>query len=124
MSRHRFAVRAAVALVALACFGTGARSAGSLPARDPVDTLGSRDVEVLLKFEMQPLSRILEALRAAAGFRLEIEGDLSTPATVALDRRTPVREVLADLASRYGLRYEVPNKDTLVVHAAKTAAGS
>ena len=80
-------------------------------------TLASKDVPITMRFEGVPLGNILDALRRAAEFKIEGEEDLEAPASVVADH-TPLQQVLAILATRYGLRYEVPEPGTLVVRSA------
>jgi hypothetical protein len=80
--------------------------------------LEAKDVEMTMRFEGVPLGNIFQALRAAGGFKLEGASGLDAPANLYADH-TPLQQLLAVLALKHGLTYEVPDEGTLVVRRAR-----
>lgn len=91
---------------------------GSAPAPDPLDHLKGMDLKVALKFERQPLPKILMAVGAAAGIEVETDAALADVVATVDEGDVTVREVLSGLAERHGLVYEAPSARKLVVRRA------
>lgn len=88
--------------------------AGAAPA-DPLERLAGKDVKVSLRFDRQPLPKVLKALGAAAGFQAQVDPGLEDVVVTVDGGNVTVREVLARLCREHGLRVEVPAADRLVV---------
>jgi len=112
-----------LAVLALPFYPPALAGKGCVDELPVLGKLAAKDVEITMRFESVPLGHILDALHRAGEFKLEGAQDLETPASVAADH-TPLQQVLAILATRYGLRYEVPEPGTLVVRPAPQDAAA
>jgi hypothetical protein len=82
---------------------------------DPLDRLSGKDVQVSLRFDRQPLPKVLRAIGDAAKFRMELDPELEDVVVTVNAANVTVRELLTQLARDHALRLEVPAADRLVV---------
>ena len=113
MRKHGLAVVVLAAIASLA-----PAFAGCVDELPVLGKLEAKDVEMTMRFEGVPLGNIFQALRAAGGFKLEGASGLDAPANLYAEH-TPLRQLLAVLALKHGLTYEVPDPGTLVVRRAR-----
>lgn len=89
---------------------------------DPLEQLAGKDVQVSLRFERQPLEKVLQAIGAAAGFRVQVDPGLTDVVVTVNAADVTVRKLLLDLSGEHDLELVAPSADRLEVRAAVRAA--
>ena len=90
---------------------------------DPLDRLAGKDLTVSLRFERQPLTKVLMAIGASAGFKPELDPALDKVVVTVDAANVRVRELLTQLSREHALRLDVPAPDRLVVGPSARPAG-
>jgi hypothetical protein len=118
-TRKRIGAVAVAAVLALALAG-GILAAGSGRNPEELDKLRAKDQKISVEFHEGRLDRLFATLRRVGAVQKVRMADEVAGKRVTIDVTSQtVREVLARIADEYGLAYEVPDPETLVVKASE-----
>jgi TonB family protein len=118
MTKHRVAIAAAAAILAVGIFLPVAPArviAGTEPVLPELDGLWSRNQRLSLQFDNAPAATVLDSIAAAGKLQISMDGpDDCCPVSMSLTD-VPLRRALEVLAAQIDARYQLLNPNSLRV---------
>jgi TonB family protein len=118
MTKHRVAIAAAAAILAVGIFLPVAPArvvAGTEPVIPELDGLWSRNQKVSLQFENAPAVKVLDAIAAAGKLKVSVDGPEDCCLVSMSLTDVPLRRALEVLAAQIDTRYQVLDPNSLRV---------
>jgi TonB family protein len=118
MTKHRVAIAAATAILAVGIFLPVAPArvvAGTEPVIPELDRLWNRNQRISLEFENVPAAKVLHAIASAGKIFVAMDGPEDCCLVTLSLTDVPLRRALEVLAAQTDARYQVPSSNSLRV---------